>query len=165
MGTGFTSPQEKKMGLTPRPGGNPGANLKSISHRCHLILVASVRELTKTSMNLPLGCLQSGLSPAPPHRTRLCFLGSCPIPPPRTRSADSSTGKASRAILYSPNRSKFRVWASRVMVQCTGRGGVGFGLRRFCVETPVIYKLGFNQNYYTFALSLLLKIFLCRRSR
>ena len=29
------------------PGGNPGANLKSISHRCHPILVAFVWELTK----------------------------------------------------------------------------------------------------------------------
>ena len=29
------------------PGGNPGANLKSISHRCHTILVACVWELTK----------------------------------------------------------------------------------------------------------------------
>ena len=29
------------------PGGNPVANLKSISHRCHPILVAFVWELTK----------------------------------------------------------------------------------------------------------------------
>ena len=29
-----------------RPGGNPGANLKSISHRCHPILVVFVWELT-----------------------------------------------------------------------------------------------------------------------
>ena len=40
------------------PGGNPGANLKSISHRCHTILVASSRELTKETINMPLGCLQ-----------------------------------------------------------------------------------------------------------
>jgi len=31
----------------PLPGGNPGVNLKSISHRCHPILVAFVWELTK----------------------------------------------------------------------------------------------------------------------
>jgi len=39
------------------PGGNPGANLKSISHRCHPILVV---ELTKETIDLPLGCLQGG---------------------------------------------------------------------------------------------------------
>ena len=37
------------------PGGNPGANRKSISHRCHPILVAFVWELTKETINLPLG--------------------------------------------------------------------------------------------------------------
>ena len=42
------------------PGGNPGANRKSISHRCHLILVAFVKELTKETIYLPLGCLQGG---------------------------------------------------------------------------------------------------------
>ena len=34
-----------------------GANLKSISHRCHPILVAVVWDLTKETINLPLGCL------------------------------------------------------------------------------------------------------------
>ena len=48
------------------PGGNPGANLKSISHRCHLehrchlFEVAFVGELTKETIYLPLGCLQGG---------------------------------------------------------------------------------------------------------
>jgi len=37
------------------PGGNPGSNLKSISHRCHPILVAIVWELTKESIDLSLG--------------------------------------------------------------------------------------------------------------
>ena len=36
------------------------ANLKSISHRCHPILVAFVWELTKATIYLPLGCLQGG---------------------------------------------------------------------------------------------------------
>ena len=45
------------------PGGNPGANLKSISHRCYLILVAFVWELTKETIHLPLGCLQGGVWP------------------------------------------------------------------------------------------------------
>ena len=42
------------------PGGNPGPNLKSISHRCHPILVALVWELTEKNINLPLGRLQDG---------------------------------------------------------------------------------------------------------
>ena len=33
------------------PGGNPGANLNSISNRCHPILVACVRDLTKETIN------------------------------------------------------------------------------------------------------------------
>jgi len=43
--------------VTTQPGGNPGANLKSISHRCHPILVAFVWELTKETIHVPLGCL------------------------------------------------------------------------------------------------------------
>ena len=46
--------------LTTHPGGNPGANLKSISHRCYLILVAFVWKLTKETIELPLGCLLGG---------------------------------------------------------------------------------------------------------
>ena len=42
------------------PGGKPGANPKSISHRCDPIMVAIVWELTKETINLPLGCLQGG---------------------------------------------------------------------------------------------------------
>jgi len=33
----------------------------------------------------------------------------------------------------------------------------------FHVETLIIYKLGFNQNYYTFALILLTKIVMCSK--
>ena len=39
------------------PGGT-GENLKSISHRCYLFEVAFVWELTKETIELPLGCLQ-----------------------------------------------------------------------------------------------------------
>jgi len=46
--------------VIPHPGGNPGANLKSISHRWHPILVAFVWELTKGTIVLPLGCLKGG---------------------------------------------------------------------------------------------------------
>ena len=59
------------VALTPRPastvfhvphhpGCNSGANRKSISHRCHPILVAFVKEWTEETINLPLGCLQGG---------------------------------------------------------------------------------------------------------
>ena len=47
------------------PGGNPGANLKSISHRCFLFEVAFLWELTKETIHLPLGCLQGGDTPTP----------------------------------------------------------------------------------------------------
>jgi len=36
---------------------------------------------------------------------------------------------------------------------------------RFHMQTLVIYKLGFNQNYYTFTLILLIKIVLCSKFR
>ena len=42
------------------PGGNPVANLRSISLRCYPILVAFAWELTKETIDLPLGCLQGG---------------------------------------------------------------------------------------------------------
>ena len=47
-------------GLCRQPGGDPGANLKTISHMCHLILVAFVWELAEETIDLPLGCLQGG---------------------------------------------------------------------------------------------------------
>ena len=42
------------------PGGNPGANLKSISHRCYPWEVAFKWELIEEIIYLPLGCLQGG---------------------------------------------------------------------------------------------------------
>ena len=47
----------------PHPGEEMRANLKSISHRCHLFEVAFVWELTKETIHLPLGCLQGGFYP------------------------------------------------------------------------------------------------------
>ena len=47
-------------GFIHHPGGNPGANRKSISHRYYLFEVAFVCELTKETIVLPLGCLQGG---------------------------------------------------------------------------------------------------------
>ena len=50
------------------PGGNPGANLESTSHRCFLREVAFEWEVTKETIYLPLGCLQ-GDSGGPATRT------------------------------------------------------------------------------------------------
>ena len=55
---------EKDVKVPSHPGGNPGANLKSISRRCYLFQVAFVWELTKETIVLPLGCLKGG-SPHP----------------------------------------------------------------------------------------------------
>ena len=41
-----------------QPGGKPGANRKSISHRYHLFEVEFEWELTKETIYLPPGCLQ-----------------------------------------------------------------------------------------------------------
>ena len=38
-------------------------------------------------------------------------------------------------------------------------------LGRTHLQTLIIYKLGFNQNYYTFTLMLLIKIVLCSKFR
>ena len=48
------------IALQLHPGVELGANLKSISHRCHLLEVAFVWDLTEETINLPLGCLQGG---------------------------------------------------------------------------------------------------------
>ena len=42
------------------PGGNPGANLGSISHRCHAILVSFIQELTHETIHLLMGCRKGG---------------------------------------------------------------------------------------------------------
>ena len=46
--------------LPSHSAGNPGANLKSIPHRCYPILTAFEWELTKHTIDVPLGCLQGG---------------------------------------------------------------------------------------------------------
>jgi len=50
-GAGFRL--RRDVGKRYHPGGNPGENLKSISHRCYLE-VAFVWELTKETIVLPL---------------------------------------------------------------------------------------------------------------
>ena len=52
------------------PGGNPGANSKSISHRCYLFEVAFVWGWTKETIDLALGCLQGGGEALRPHLPR-----------------------------------------------------------------------------------------------
>ena len=59
---GLTAIHDFKVPSALHPGGNPGANLKSITHRCYLILVAFVWELTKETIYLPLGYLKGGPS-------------------------------------------------------------------------------------------------------
>ena len=56
------------------PGGNPGTNLKSISHRCHPILVAFVWELTESYKSL------SALNTSPPQVLFLGFIESVENP-------------------------------------------------------------------------------------
>ena len=49
------------------PGGNPGANRKSISHRCHPILVAFVWELTAETIDLPWVASRADQRKVTPH--------------------------------------------------------------------------------------------------
>ena len=77
-----------KSGLL-HPGGNPGPNLKSISHRCYLREVAFVWELTKETIVLPLGCLQGGPAPVQGLHTPSAISGptseiASPAPPTRS---------------------------------------------------------------------------------
>jgi len=57
--------REAPLGSSHHPGVDLRANLKSISHRCHLFERACVWELTKETIHLPMGCLQGGLCFSP----------------------------------------------------------------------------------------------------
>ena len=61
------------------PGGNPGANLKLISHGCHLSEVAFKWELTKETIDLPLCCLQGGLWAIRGLAVKVQHRGTSPI--------------------------------------------------------------------------------------
>ena len=97
-------------GKQHHPGGNPGANLKSISHRCHPILVAFVWELTKETIYLPLGCLQGGEADGLPlldrRRTRTRARRWCTCS--RTRSGCSRWWCCAPSSLRSPKSSPAR---------------------------------------------------------
>ena len=76
--------------LANQPGVELRANLKSISHRCHLVEVAFVGELTKETIHLPLVCLQGGTVVKKISRAagvKRTYRGTSPIrncPPSRT---------------------------------------------------------------------------------
>ena len=90
------SSQHTKLPIDPpHPGGNLVANLKSISHRCHPILVAFVWELTKETICLPLGCLQGGDRPRPGWRRS---------PPSRWRRATARSTSRSTGAPALPRR-------------------------------------------------------------
>jgi len=73
------------------------ANLKSIPHRCHPILVAFVWELTEETIDLPLGCLQGGGVRASSVISRRRQDSDSGIPPPLWNSAQEQ-GKARARI-------------------------------------------------------------------
>jgi len=65
---GMWAGEENGQAHTRHPGGNPGANLKSISHRYYVFEVAFVWELTKEIIDLHLGCCTWVASTGPPGR-------------------------------------------------------------------------------------------------
>ena len=52
--------RDTKFKHQPHPGGKPGADLESTSHRCYFREVVFEWELTKETIHLPLDCLQGG---------------------------------------------------------------------------------------------------------
>ena len=82
-------------------GGNPGANLQSIPHRCYLREVAFEWELTKESIYLPLGCLQGGEEEEGTRREwprRLAPKGCELVLPTRPRGLIHSGGFQPRSV-------------------------------------------------------------------
>ena len=64
--------------MSRHPGGNLGANLESISHKCYLREIALEWELTNETIYFTLGCLQGGIhheyNSSPGHWSREpCF--------------------------------------------------------------------------------------------
>jgi hypothetical protein len=102
------------------PGVELRANLKSISHRCHLFEVAFARRLTKETMHLPLGCLQGG--PAIWRRVL--------APQPRPQSSSPLlSGFGSRVSSSGFRDSGFGIWVSSFGIRDSGFGvrDPGFG--------------------------------------
>ena len=87
---------EQRRDALVHPGSNPGANLKSISHRCHPILVAFVWESTKVTTNIAPGL--------PPGRLE------------RWGRAGERAGNGGRGLAFKAHRPFYRsTLGSRVM--------------------------------------------------
>jgi hypothetical protein len=118
-GTGF----DVQRNLFTHLGGNPGANLKSISHRCHSILVAFVWELTQATINLPLGCLQGGLTTPEswnglPKVNSLCraVVFKCQVRPPRALEKRTTTCTKKRPLFAAR---RWILWSWRTVLKLT----------------------------------------------
>ena len=77
------------------PGGNTGANIKSISRRCYLREVSFEWKLAQETIHLPLGCLQGGSPDGPCCGRRATTSG------PRVASGSPSPeppGSCSKAV-------------------------------------------------------------------
>ena len=102
------------------PGGNPEANLKSISHRCHPILVAFVWELTKETIHLPQGCLQGGTGPQ-----QVASYSSDPHPPPRGAAEARRLSRRYKGTSLIRNRLPLGPYSSICLGSYGGPGGGG----------------------------------------
>ena len=60
----YLLPAIENIEIPFHPGVELRANLRSISHKCHLFEVAFVSESTKETIRLPLGCLLGGVPPS-----------------------------------------------------------------------------------------------------
>ena len=109
LGRPCRAPYPGSSGEARHPGGNPGANLKSICHRCHPILVAFVWELTKETIDLPLGCLQGGAtSKAVPVSTLSVSPNSIPAQLMVSRKWYSALSSSASSLHLSPSPSLSR---------------------------------------------------------
>ena len=92
------------------PGGNPGANFKSISHSCYLREVAFEWELTKKTICFPLICFQGGNQLSLPHAE--CGgldAGGSAVPPVVERVSFHRIKPWSRAVRALTSRLNFLV--------------------------------------------------------
>ena len=96
----------KPFQLFPLDSDHPGvelrANLKSMSHRCHLFEVAFLWELTQETIHLPLGCLQGGA--ADPMVSGSTSQPSETLSPSFLRCASITESKACRIRVYKQYR-------------------------------------------------------------
>ena len=132
-GEGFAGVCGRERVRLCHPGGNPWANLKSISHRCYLFEVAVVWALTKETIVLPLGCLQGGscmrgvyTHPATLLKATVAFRS--------VRSAPESQERSSPSALPMPRQSRW----GRVKQRRLGVNRGGLELEQHRNPTPAI---------------------------